>query len=60
MTRKDYVLLASILRDARKENYLDRKTIDVLVHRFSQELVRDNGRFPFQKWVNYIVDPKED
>lgn len=55
MTKKDYVLIATILRDARKQTDGDaRHLIDALTEDFSYALARDNSRFDSDKFVRYV------
>lgn len=50
MSRKDYILIASILNQVRYER--DRSTIDRAIDLFCDALVKDNPNFNRNKFIN--------
>lgn len=45
MTRKDYQLVADVLRSVSQEDDIDRETLLLVFNRLSRALQRDNERF---------------
>ena len=54
MTKKDYILLANIFRDVRKNVALDTFTIAHIEGYFASVLKSNNERFDISKWLNHI------
>ncbi len=50
MTRKDYVLISDVLRDA-LDSIIDDMALEALASRFADELALDNPRFDRERFL---------
>lgn len=50
MTRKDYVLISDILRDA-LDSIIDDMALEALASNFADELAADNPRFDYARFL---------
>ncbi len=58
MSRRDFVLIAAVLRRASADPALDRETVETVARSFVPELQKTNERFDGERFLNAALTPQ--